>query len=489
MDMARFVFRTAIVLTSITTFAGRIPAAHAQGQKLSAADSALVGRILLAEDQRDTASEALMLGSEHSDVRIRALAARALGRTRDPAFGARDSLPTLPSPPIWPEPAWRLRYRALNDRRDDCSVLRAALADSAWPVRMRAASLAPPACVADRPMLATFRGWADSLPADVTRRRAGSVSWHAAAHGLLALSRLQPGEARSRVERFAGHSDKHLRLYAARAAANLADTAVLRRLARDPDHNVREASIGALSKLTGHADDSLFIHALDAGGAQVVRAAALALAGSPRADARRAASAAFERWAKRGNASERDVRVALLAVAGRPASDDRPPPVVAEIPPEAVALALGADVRLRITMAESSGGGRFIVRLRGDVAPVTAARILELARAGYYDGLTWHRVEHDFVIQGGSLGSNEYVGLNRYFRDELGTLPHLRGTVGMSTRGHDTGDAQWFINLKDNLRLNDDYTVFAEIVEGIDVVDGILEGDVIETIVPLHLRD
>jgi cyclophilin family peptidyl-prolyl cis-trans isomerase len=49
----------------------------------------------------------------------------------------------------------------------------------------------------------------------------------------------------------------------------------------------------------------------------------------------------------------------------------------------------------------------------------------------------------------------------------------------MSTRGHDTGDAQWFVNLRDNLRLNADYTVFAEVVDGIDVVDGVLEGDVI----------
>ena len=81
-----------------------------------------------------------------------------------------------------------------------------------------------------------------------------------------------------------------------------------------------------------------------------------------------------------------------------------------------------------------------------------AARLLALVRTGYYDGLTWHRVEHDFVIQGGSPGANEYVGLGQYLRDELGTVPHVRGTVGMSTRGHDTGDAQWFVNLKDNLR-------------------------------------
>ena len=56
----------------------------------------------------------------------------------------------------------------------------------------------------------------------------------------------------------------------------------------------------------------------------------------------------------------------------------------------------------------------------------------------------------------------------------------------MSTRGHDTGDAQWFINLKDNLRLNRDYTVFAEVIEGIDVVDGVFEGDVMASVRPVR---
>ena len=111
-----------------------------------------------------------------------------------------------------------------------------------------------------------------------------------------------------------------------------------------------------------------------------------------------------------------------------------------------------------------------------------AGRVLALVRSGYYDGLSWHRVEHDFVIQGGSAGDNEYVGADRYLVDELSTVPHARGTIGMSTRGHDTGDAQWFINLRDNWRLGRDYTVFAEVVEGIEVVDRVMEGDVIATI-------
>ena len=75
-------------------------------------------------------------------------------------------------------------------------------------------------------------------------------------------------------------------------------------------------------------------------------------------------------------------------------------------------------------------------------------------------------------------------GRKAFFRDELATIPHARGTIGMSTRGHDTGDAQWFINLRNNLRLGRDYSVFGEVVEGIDVVDGILEGDVIASIRP-----
>jgi len=137
-------------------------------------------------------------------------------------------------------------------------------------------------------------------------------------------------------------------------------------------------------------------------------------------------------------------------------------------------------------MARESGGGSFVVRMRGDVAPIMVARVLALVQSGYYNGYGWHRVEPDFVIQGPSHGDDEYVGYSRYFRDELGTVPHARGTVGMSTRGHDTGDGQWFINLRDNPRLGRDYTVFGEVVDGIDVVDGILEGDVIARIEEIH---
>ena len=67
-------------------------------------------------------------------------------------------------------------------------------------------------------------------------------------------------------------------------------------------------------------------------------------------------------------------------------------------------------------------------------------------------------------------------------RDELGLVSHRRGTLGISTRGRDTGDAQIFINLIDNFRLDHNYTVFARITEGMENVDKIQEGDVIESI-------
>jgi len=105
-----------------------------------------------------------------------------------------------------------------------------------------------------------------------------------------------------------------------------------------------------------------------------------------------------------------------------------------------------------------------------------------LAEKGYYNGLTMHRIVPNFVVQGGSPGANEYVGIGDFMRDELGLQSNLRGTLGLSTRGRDTGDGQFFINLVDNFRLDHNYTVFARITEGLENLDKIQEGDVIESI-------
>ncbi|HET9455622.1 MAG TPA: peptidylprolyl isomerase [Gemmatimonadaceae bacterium] len=477
------------------------PTLAAQTPSLTRADSQLVHAILTAEDRRDASDASLVRGLNHRDERVRMLARRAQGRIRDTLFTDRYWLPATPAR-VWSENPWRGRYRAMAPYRDACDVIALGLRDSTWQVRLRAADVARASCANDDRIVGTLNAWIDSLPGDVARRAANGVSWHPAAHALVALARLRPGDARRRIPALASHAQWHLRLYAARAAGIVTDTATLRTLARDPNDNVKEAAIENLSRIGGHAFDDVYLAALDAQGAQAVRAAAIALKGSQRPDAKVKANAMFERWVARANESERDARMALLEAAGRPVSDDRPMVVVGDsadrirrvpasaairrVPPQAVALALGADIRLRVEMSPASGGGAFVVKLRGDLAPIMAARILLLARSGYYENGTWHRVEHDFVVQGGAHGDNEYVGHASFLRDELATLAHPRGTVGMSTRGHDSGDFQWFINMRDNPRLIRDFTIFGEVVEGMDVVDQIQEGDAIQRITILE---
>ena len=155
---------------------------------------------------------------------------------------------------------------------------------------------------------------------------------------------------------------------------------------------------------------------------------------------------------------------------GKVAEVESPPQKSAAIP---TAAELADLVRV---VFEMDSGGKFDVMLNPVEAPLTRTRFLAAARAGYYNGLTFHRVVPNFVVQGGSPGANEYCGDCPFMRDEVGGM-HERGTLGISTRGADTGDAQIFINLVDNPRLDFDYTVFGKVCTGMSVVDEIQEGD------------
>ncbi|MDE3097812.1 MAG: hypothetical protein KGK07_17635, partial [Chloroflexota bacterium] len=86
----------------------------AQERPLTAADSLFVGRVLLAEAQRDAASPAFTEALANADGRVRLIARRAMDRIADPRFAKRDSYPPLPAPPVYADPAWRLRYRVLT---------------------------------------------------------------------------------------------------------------------------------------------------------------------------------------------------------------------------------------------------------------------------------------------------------------------------------------------------------------------------------------
>ena len=138
-----------------------------------------------------------------------------------------------------------------------------------------------------------------------------------------------------------------------------------------------------------------------------------------------------------------------------------------------------ATARVALTV---KGRGTLVIKLRPDEAPLNAFRFLRLAEQGYYTGLTFHRLVPNFIVQGGSPHANEHTGDASFSRDEVGLLSNLRGSVGLSTRGRDTGDAQFYVNLVDNVRLDHTYTVFALVESGMDVVDALVEGDVIEKV-------
>jgi cyclophilin family peptidyl-prolyl cis-trans isomerase len=126
------------------------------------------------------------------------------------------------------------------------------------------------------------------------------------------------------------------------------------------------------------------------------------------------------------------------------------------------------------------GGRALTIRLYAELAPTTVARFVAQVNGGEWNGRTFHRVEPGFVVQGGSPAANEYAGAAAFTRDELSSLSHVRGTIGISTRGPDTGDGQIFINLVDNARLDFAYTVLGSITGNAAPIDDIVEGEVIE---------
>ena len=113
-------------------------------------------------------------------------------------------------------------------------------------------------------------------------------------------------------------------------------------------------------------------------------------------------------------------------------------------------------------------------------APGTVLRFVRLAEEGYYNGLSFDRLSPDAIVQGGDKGS----GAAAFPAKETGTWPHVRGSIGVMAT--DTNDAQFFVNLVDHPRFDHQLTVFAQVLNGTDVLDRLLEGDVIEsiTIVP-----
>ena len=121
--------------------------------------------------------------------------------------------------------------------------------------------------------------------------------------------------------------------------------------------------------------------------------------------------------------------------------------------------------------------GRVVIKLRPDLAPNHVARIKELARDGFYDGVVFHRVIPGFIAQTGDPTGTGAGGSGQKLKAEFSQEPHVRGTVSMArAQSPDSADSQFFICFDDARFLDGQYTVWGEVVEGMEFVDNIKKG-------------
>jgi len=126
--------------------------------------------------------------------------------------------------------------------------------------------------------------------------------------------------------------------------------------------------------------------------------------------------------------------------------------------------------------------GTIEIELNVVQAPLTTRSFIALARSGFYNGIRIHRLIPNFVIQAGDPRGDGEGGPGYTIRDELSTLPFVRGTVGMALSGPDTGGSQFFITLSPQPHLDGQYTVFGRVVAGQEILDQVTPWDVIERV-------
>ena len=398
----------------------------------------------------------------------------------------------------------QVRYEALRGyvrrsaRPRGCGPIVDLLGDQDPHVVLAAIDALGDLCKEDEPITTRLIAEARTPPAG---------AWHREAHAFVALAKRSPEAAAISMEAFATHPTWWVRMYAARAAAAVGDVIRLDKLAYDTNDNVREAALGPLRRLKKADADPAIVAALERSDVQLLRTTATLVKESPRNERfGRPLLGALQRLTKEGKETSRDARLPLLdaiAMHARPGDATELEGLLKDFDPQVAARA--ADVMTRLTgkqvaadpkprqrnwppsladlrqcvAVSLSSGPSFRMVMNPGAAPMTVDRFLKLAAIDrYYDGLTIHRIAPNFVIQGGGPGANEYAGHKDFMRDEIGAA-NTRGTVGLSTRGRNTADAQFFINLVDNRRLDGDYTVFASVLPAdMPVVDRIQEGDV-----------
>ena len=138
---------------------------------------------------------------------------------------------------------------------------------------------------------------------------------------------------------------------------------------------------------------------------------------------------------------------------------------------------------MSLTAVFDTSRGQIKVELFADKAPLTVANFVNLVQRGFYDGLNFHRVIADFMIQGGCPDGRGTGGPGYRFEDETNNgVAHQRGSLSMANAGPNTNGSQFFITHIKTDWLDRKHTVFGQVIEGQDVVDAVVKGDKINKI-------
>lgn len=253
---------------------------------------------------------------------------------------------------------------------------------------------------------------------------------------------------------------------------------------QNPDMGIRAAAVESLSSIekgAGQAFTEAFARAYDASLADPDVEARISVVDAAAKGATEASRTLLRRIA--GSDPSRAVR--QRAMSGL---------LEGYAPPEGESLRL-ADARRLVSVFEANGQnlysprvlistrhGRIEVALDVVDAPLTSMSFVRLAQSGFFNGLSFHRVVQGFVVQGGDPRGDGYGGPGFSVRCEYNQRPYGRGALGMALSGKDTGGSQFFITLEPQPHLDGSYTQFGQVLSGMDVVEKIRPGDLIDRI-------